>query len=176
MNNSYISVEKLESGETRIEILPVSKKHNTFKIYFNEVNGASKFLEHTNSKYETLCNLRFIRDEANSNSTLIIAFDTEVDCLVEPKYTASLDNSTWTETHIDDIKNQLEEQVKTIEDEIATKKELVNIEYIIRKRGYATIIQKLIMEHSDELTDEQVMDIQRTLTQVKEEKGLISHS
>ena len=66
------------------------------------------------------------------------------------------------------------EQAEKIEYETEVNKNLKQVEKAIKTKGYASLIQTMIVQNADKLTDTDINNIQETLTQVKEDKGVLT--
>lgn len=167
--SKYVRVEKLPNGTTQIKLFPVKPKRG-YQIFF-ENNGASEYFNNLLSENSYLC--RSYHQWVKAGSVVCIKFNND-NTAQYAEYVAILDNCVWTDEHIEDIENQLIEQVQNMEEECKLENEVNKIKNIIQTKGYATLIQTMIKQHADELTNDEIMDIQRTLTTVKEDKGLIA--
>ena len=169
--NKYVRVTKLENGTTQIKLFPVKGTTAGYKIFFED-NGASAFFQNLCSEERFLSNSSY--DLVKAGSTVTISFKQCDSTMLQPAYTAVLDNCAWADKNIESIQKQLEEQANKIEFNLEVKANLTEIEQAIRTKGYANLIQTLIKKYADQLTNDEVMDIQSTLTTVKEDKRLTS--
>lgn len=164
----YISVKKLSKGTTQIRILPVQGSKNRYDIYFYEYKGASKFLNSICS--QSAVSSRISSETVMSGSFINIIFDNVKDDSIQPSYTVILDNNEWVENNIKDIEKQLVGQAKRFEYEVTLKNNTRLIEQAIQTNNYASLIQTMIQQNSERLTDVDINNIQTTLSEVKAQK------
>lgn len=164
----YISVNKLSNGTTQIKILPVKGANNRYNIYFYEYKGASKFLHSICS--ENAVSSRISSETVMSGSFINIIFDNVKDDSIQPSYTVILDNNEWVENNIKDIEKQLVGQAKRFEYEVTLKNNTRLIEQAIKTNNYASLIQAMIQQNSEKLTDADINNIQKTLSAVQAQK------
>lgn len=168
--SKYVSVEKLDNGDIKIVINKIPESDQFFKISFDDMRGNVRYISSIVSESKMLASTYYFGDEEGCG--VIIRFDKKADINVNPQYCVVLENSPWINSYFEDIKKQLLEQAEQIEFNIAVKQQVKQIEKDIKTKNYSTLIQNMIKQYADELTDTEVMDIQRTLTDVKEERGL----
>lgn len=166
--NKYVSVKKLDDGRTRIDLKPVEGTNRGYQIFFEE--SAAGFTNNVCQHIRVECGTRL--DLVKAGAVFKVTFYENKER--KPSYSVILNDCEWTKNHIEDIEKQLVEQVREVQYQLELQKNMKMIEEAIKTQGYSTLIQQLIKQHADDLTDMQVMDIQRTLTDVKEEKGLTS--
>jgi len=169
--NKYVSVQKLNDGTTEIRLAPVKVMGN-YKTYqiFCEGDNSNQFYNSLISQEGVGCGIT--RQLVKAGEIISVHFRPLSKQI--PVCVLTLSDCAWVNENIDNIVNQLTYQATKYEHQNQGAQELKQIEKVIKEQGYATLIQKLIIQHADELTVSEVMDIQRTLTSVKEDKKMVS--
>jgi hypothetical protein len=163
-----VSIEKLEDGKTKITIERMPKTSNHYKIFLRRCGGMQHWV---NVISENTINSKSFYDNTNDGVYWHINLLNAEDA----KYEVVLDNSEWVSKHIKEIKEQLLHQEEQIIVNRAIKNQVKEITQAVRTNNYTSLIQNMIKQYADELTDTEVMEIQKTLTEIKENKGMISH-
>ena len=165
--SKYVSVTKLANGKTRIDLRPVAGCNSGYKIFLQ--NGVAQFFENVSLEEKTLTTTKL--EHVKAGAIVYIKFS-KVEG-INPAYSVVLDNTEWTNNNIKDIEQQLVEQAESLERKIEMASYLQQVEdCVLRSKDYKSLIQQMIVNTSNKLSDSDIMDIQRTLTDIKEERGL----
>lgn len=168
--SKYVSIEKLQNGDVQIVLDKIPGSKRAYQIFFDALDcPAEQFFTYIRSESKLLCDTSIMIVLAGS--LLYIKFK-NIDNKYNPQYKVVLEKSKWVDEHFDSIKSQLLAQAREIEYDVECDRNVKEIEQAIHTKNYSTLIQNMIKQYANELTDIEVMEIQSTLTTVKESKGL----
>jgi len=125
-------------------------------IVDENTNGAKAFFDN-NKNGRTTWNIQL----AKTNNNL--------------QYSVVLNNTNWLKKNINYIISQLINQEQQMLIDIAIKKQVKNIAEAVKSGNYTSLIQQMIIDNAHNLTDMNIMEIQSTLTDIKQERGLVSN-
>lgn len=163
-----IKVELLEGGRIKVTItsMPGTANHYNLLIRYggicdfeNNVFGESAY----NAK-------RYFDNDNHGRIHWHISLSQEENS----QYSVIFEDTKWVKHNIGDFISQLKNQAQQIKINLETSKYIKSVAQAVKTGDYKSLIQQMIVNYADKLSDIDVMEIQRTLTDVKDEKGLTS--
>ena len=165
--DKLVSIEKLNDGKIKITINRMPNTSNHYNILIRK-GGVINFEE--NVFGQTLYNAKtYFDNDKQSRLHWHIHLYQDVD---NAKYSIIFNNTPWVKSNIKDITSQILNIEQGMLVDIALKRHASSIAKAIKTNDYKSLIQQMIIDNSDKLSNEDIIDIQRTLTDVKEERGL----